>query len=135
MVCCPGFQETREASKILFFQKNWSKLLLILFLCFLHCSSTSNTQRTFVTLQFAAPTTQKFFNLLKEWGKYWTILTDKYIFSDGRFYRTLLQFLMWQFKKKTMMTKLLHVYMNDKNKKSNWMHHKKQLTFHANFFF
>jgi hypothetical protein len=55
----------------LFFQKNWSKLLLILFLCFLHCSSTSKTQRTFVTLQFVAPTTQKFFNLVKEWGKYW----------------------------------------------------------------
>jgi hypothetical protein len=38
----------------LFFQKNWSKLLLIFFLCFMHCSFildsfTSNVQRTFVT--------------------------------------------------------------------------------------
>jgi hypothetical protein len=65
IVCCPGFQETREPSKKKKFQKNFSKLLLILFLCFLHCSFTSNTQRTFVTLQFAAPTTQKFFNLVK----------------------------------------------------------------------
>jgi hypothetical protein len=33
-----------------------------------------------------------------------------------------------------MMTKLIYVYRNDKNKKSYWMHQKKELTFHANFF-
>jgi len=33
------------------------------------------------------------------------------------------------------MTKLVYVYRNDKNKKSYWMHHKEELTFHANFFF
>jgi hypothetical protein len=43
---------------------------------------------------------QKLLNLVKEWGKYWIIFNDKYIFSDGWFYPTLLQFLMWQFLKK-----------------------------------
>jgi hypothetical protein len=68
--------------------------------CFLHCSFTSKAPRTFVTLQFAGPMIQKLLNLVKEWGKYWTIFNDKYIFSDGWFYPTLLQFLMWQFLKK-----------------------------------
>jgi hypothetical protein len=41
----------------LFFQKNWSKLLIILFMCFLGCSFPSNAQRTIVALQFACPMT------------------------------------------------------------------------------
>jgi hypothetical protein len=53
----------------LFFLKIWSKLSLILFFCFLHCSFTSKAQRTFVALQFVCPMTQKLLNLVKEWGK------------------------------------------------------------------
>ncbi len=70
-----------------FFQENWSKLSLILFLlCFLHCSSTFDTQRTFVTLQFTCPMTQKSLNLVKALRKYWKIFDDKYMFGDGWFY-------------------------------------------------
>ncbi len=50
----------------LFFSKFSSKLLVILSLCSLHCSFTSDAQRTFVTLQSAHPMTQKLFNLIKE---------------------------------------------------------------------
>ncbi len=53
--------ETKEGSKIFFF-----KLLFILFLCFLLCSFTFNTQSIFVTVQFAGPMTQKLLNLVKE---------------------------------------------------------------------
>ncbi len=34
-----------------------------------HCSSTSNAQKIFVTLQFVHPLTQKSFNLIKEYEK------------------------------------------------------------------
>ncbi len=30
--------------------------------------------------------TQKSFNLVKDWRKYWKVLNDKYVFSDGWFY-------------------------------------------------
>jgi len=70
----------------LFFQKIWSKLSLILFLCLLRCSFTSETQRKFVTLQFAHPMTQKSLNLIKQWVKYWKMFRDNYMFDDGRFY-------------------------------------------------
>ncbi len=55
----------------LFFQKLWTKLLFIFFLCFLHCSIIFNVQRTFVAFKFVCPTTQKLFNLINEWRKYW----------------------------------------------------------------
>jgi hypothetical protein len=55
-----------ESSLELFFQTFESKLSLILFLCFLHCSFTSDTERTFETLQFAHPMTQKSLDLIKE---------------------------------------------------------------------
>jgi hypothetical protein len=50
----------------LFFQFFKGKLSLILLLCFLRCSFTSDVQRTFVTFQFAHPMTQKLLNLIKE---------------------------------------------------------------------
>jgi hypothetical protein len=43
-----------------------SKLSLFLLLHFLLCSFTCGTERTFVALQFACPTTQKTVNLIKE---------------------------------------------------------------------
>jgi hypothetical protein len=43
-----------------------STLSLILFLCFLHCSFTSVTQKTFGALQFISPITQKSLNLVQE---------------------------------------------------------------------
>jgi len=72
----------------LFFQKIWSKLSSIFFLCFLHCPFTSDFQRTCATLQFVHPITQQQLNLVKEWGKYWKILDERYMLSDGRFYST-----------------------------------------------
>jgi hypothetical protein len=39
------------------FKKQLSKLSFTLFLCFLHCSFTSDAQRKFVGLQFAHPMT------------------------------------------------------------------------------
>jgi hypothetical protein len=110
--------ETKEGSKIFFF-----KLLFILFLCFLLCSFTFNTQSIFVTVQFAGPMTQKLLNLVKEWGKYWTIFNDKYISSDGAVLPYTITILNVTILKKTMITKLIYVYRNDKNKKSYWMHH------------
>jgi hypothetical protein len=67
----------------LFFQKNWSKLSLTLFLCFLRCSFTSDAERTFIALQFGGAMTQKLLNLVKEWQKYWKMFDDKYMFSDA----------------------------------------------------
>jgi hypothetical protein len=43
---------------------------------------SSDAQRTFVTLQFVHPMTLKSLNLAKEWGKYWKVFDDKYVFSD-----------------------------------------------------
>ncbi len=63
------------------FLKN--KLSLILFLCLLRCSFTSDTQRIFVVLQFVHLMIQKWLNLVKEWGKYWKVLDGRYVFNDG----------------------------------------------------
>jgi hypothetical protein len=52
----------------------------------LHCSFTSDAQRTFVALQFARPMTQKWLNLAKELGKYWKMFNDRYMLGDERFY-------------------------------------------------
>jgi lipopolysaccharide export LptBFGC system permease protein LptF len=41
----------------LFFQKNWSKLLIIIFMCFLGCSFIYDVQRIVVALQFPCPMT------------------------------------------------------------------------------
>jgi hypothetical protein len=30
--------------------------------------------------------TQKSFNLVNEWGKYWKVFDDRYMFGDERFY-------------------------------------------------
>jgi hypothetical protein len=68
------------------FQKTWNKLLLILFLCSLHCCLL-DSQRTFVTLQFELSMTQKLLNLLKEWVKYWIVFDDKYVFNYEQFYQ------------------------------------------------
>jgi hypothetical protein len=48
--------------------------------CLVHCSLTSDTERTFVALQFAHPMTQKSINLVKEREKYLKM------FGDGQFY-------------------------------------------------
>jgi hypothetical protein len=61
--------ELERDLELFFIKKNWSKLSLILFLCFLHCSFTPKAQRSFVALQFACPMTQNLLNLVKEWGK------------------------------------------------------------------
>jgi hypothetical protein len=50
-----------EKSRELIFSK---ELSLILFLCFLHRSFTSDAERTFVALLFARPMTQKLQKLL-----------------------------------------------------------------------
>jgi hypothetical protein len=50
--------ETKAGYRAIF-SKKFKQLSLILFLCFLCCSFTSETQRKFVTLQFAHPMTQK----------------------------------------------------------------------------
>ncbi len=55
-----------EKSLELFFQTFESKLSLILFLCFLGCSFTSDAERTFGTLQFVHPMTQKLLKLINE---------------------------------------------------------------------
>jgi hypothetical protein len=68
----------------LFFQKNLSKLSLILFQCFLCCSFTFDIKFFFGTLQFVHPMTQ--LNLAKELGKYWKVFDGKYVFNDGPFY-------------------------------------------------
>jgi ABC-type Na+ efflux pump permease subunit len=73
--------ELEKGLKLLF-QKNWSKLLFIPFLCFLRSSFAFVAPRTFVALQFAHPMTQKSLYLAKELGKYWKV------FSDERFYPT-----------------------------------------------
>jgi hypothetical protein len=68
----------------LFFQKKFNKLPLILFLCVLCVSSfTSDAKRTFVALQFVCPITQNPLNLVKEWGKYWKVFDERYLFGDG----------------------------------------------------
>jgi hypothetical protein len=66
----------------LFFQKSRSKLSFVLPLCFLSYSFTSDSQRTFVTLQFAHPMTQKSLNLIKEREIYFKTFDDKYMFGD-----------------------------------------------------
>jgi REP element-mobilizing transposase RayT len=51
--------------------------------------STSDAQGTFVRdLQLAQPMTQRLFNLVEEWEKYWKekFDDDKYMFSAVRFY-------------------------------------------------
>ncbi len=55
---------------------------MIIHYCFVFSLSflISNIQRTFVTLLFACPMTQKLLNLVKEWGNYWKM------FGDGQFY-------------------------------------------------
>jgi hypothetical protein len=53
------------------------------------CSFISKAQRTFVTLQLVCPMTKKWLNLANEWGKYWNVFNDKYMFYDGRFYPNL----------------------------------------------
>jgi hypothetical protein len=73
------------------FQKNWSKLSLILFLCFQRCFFTFDIQRSFVALQFIRPMTKqkkkkKTLNLMKEWEKDQKMFSDKYMFDDGWFY-------------------------------------------------
>jgi hypothetical protein len=62
---------TRERSKTIFSKKlkQIITLSLILFLCFLHCSFTSDTQRSFIALQFVHTMSQKSLNLAKELGK------------------------------------------------------------------
>jgi hypothetical protein len=42
-----------------------------------------DAQRTFVTLQFASPMTQKSFDLVKEWEKYWNVFNDIYVLMMG----------------------------------------------------
>ncbi len=75
-----------ERDLVLLFQKIWSKLSLILFLCFLGCSFIFEVERTFVGLQFVCPVTPKLLNLVKEWEKYWKVFDHRYVFSDGGFY-------------------------------------------------
>ncbi len=65
--------ELKSGLNFFFFKKNWSKLSLILFLCFLSCSFTSDIERTFVALQFAHAMTQKSPNSIKEWGNHWKV--------------------------------------------------------------
>jgi hypothetical protein len=68
----------------LFFQKKFNKLPLILFLCVL-CVAPLHLmlKRTFVALQFVCPITQNPLNLVKEWGKYWKVFDERYLFGDG----------------------------------------------------
>jgi len=49
--------ELEKGVELLFSKKN--EVSLVLFLYFLQCSFTSDAQRTFVTLQFAHPMTEK----------------------------------------------------------------------------
>jgi hypothetical protein len=69
-----------------FFQKIWSKLWLVLVLCFLCYSFTSDTQRTFVSLQVVHPMTQKSLNSIKVWLKYWEVFDNRYVFDDRHTY-------------------------------------------------
>jgi hypothetical protein len=69
-----------------FLQKIWSKLWLVLFLCFLCYSFTSDTQRTLVSLQVAHPMTQKSLNSIKVWLKYWEVFGNRYVFDDRHSY-------------------------------------------------
>jgi hypothetical protein len=67
-----------ERSLELFLQENWSELSLILFLCFLNCSFTSDSQRTFIALQFATSNDTKISqNSVNEWHNYWEMFGDK----------------------------------------------------------
>jgi hypothetical protein len=77
-----------ETGTKIFSQIFWSKLSLILFLCFLGCSFTADTQTLSVDLQFVHPMTHKSLNLVEEWKKYWKVLNDKYKFGDEQFYPT-----------------------------------------------
>jgi hypothetical protein len=74
----------REVCLELFFQKEINELYHSSFflVCFMCCSFTCDTERTFVSLQFACPLTQNSFNLVKEWGKYWKVFDDRYLFGD-----------------------------------------------------
>jgi len=57
-----------ERGPELFFQKFQTnyQLSVILFLCFVCCSFTSDSHRTFVALQFALRRTQQSLNLIKK---------------------------------------------------------------------
>jgi hypothetical protein len=45
---------------------------------------TSDTEKTFVALQFASPMTQKPLNLVKEQGKYEKMFSDRSVFGDEK---------------------------------------------------
>jgi hypothetical protein len=89
----------RERSKVIFTKKFKVKLSFILFLCFWPCSFIFDISKTFATLEFVHPMTQKLLNWLKmrknwkmfnrsigwRWEKYWKMFDDKYMFTDGQF--------------------------------------------------
>jgi hypothetical protein len=66
-------------------------------MCFLCCFFISDALRTFLAFKFAYPMTQKLFNLVKEWKKYWKMFGDRYMFVDGQFYFTSLRMGFWFF--------------------------------------
>jgi len=74
-----------KRSSQLFFQNFWSKLSIIMILCFLWFSFISNVQRKFVALQFAWPMTQNLLNFDKELRKYWKMFDDRYMFMMSNF--------------------------------------------------
>jgi hypothetical protein len=43
-------------------------------------------KKSFVTLQFVRPMAQKSLNFIKEWGKYWKVFDNIYVFDDKQFY-------------------------------------------------
>jgi hypothetical protein len=58
--------ELKRGSKRFFLFKIEANYHLSLFQCLLHCSFTSDAQRTFLTLQFAHPLKQKLLNSANE---------------------------------------------------------------------
>jgi hypothetical protein len=76
--------ELLERDLELYLQKNWSKLSFILFMCFLQCCFTFDTEGTFVAFQLTCSITQKLLNLVNEWEKYFKMFDDKYMLDDGQ---------------------------------------------------
>ncbi len=76
---------------------------------------TSDTQKNICSLQFGCSIIKKQLNLVKEWGKYWKLFDDKYMFGDGWFNLTSLFFFLRNFtqmqttKPKNKTNKLWHI--------------------------
>jgi hypothetical protein len=77
--------ELKKGLELIFqnFETNY-QLIVILPSCILCVAPfTSDSQRTFVTLQFALWMTQQSLNLIQEWEEYWKVFGDRYRLNDG----------------------------------------------------